>query len=62
MNYIIPLNRYQTSFGSLDESISSDNAVRVLDAFVEKLDLKQLHRPARIRKSKRRTQPDSPGI
>jgi hypothetical protein len=42
MNYIIPLNRYQTSFGSLDESISSDNAVRVLDAFVEKLDLKQL--------------------
>jgi hypothetical protein len=39
MNYIIPLNRYQTSFGSLDESISSDNAVRVLDAFVEKLDL-----------------------
>ena len=42
MNYIIPLNRYQTSFGSLDESISSDNAVRVLDAFVEKLDLKPL--------------------
>jgi hypothetical protein len=42
MNYIIPLNRYQTSFGSLYESISSDNAARVLDAFVEKLDLKQL--------------------
>lgn len=42
MNYITPINRFQTTFTSLDELISSDNAVRVLDAFVEKLDLKQL--------------------
>ena len=42
MNYITPRNRFQTTFTSLDELISSDHAVRVLDAFVEKLDLKQL--------------------
>jgi transposase len=42
MNYITPRNRFQTTFTSLDELISSDHAVRVLDAFVEKLDLKPL--------------------
>ena len=42
MNYIQPSNRYQVSFGSLDEQIEPDNAVRFIEAFVEQLDLKQL--------------------
>jgi hypothetical protein len=35
MNYITPRNRFQTTFTSLNELISSDNAVRVLDVFVK---------------------------
>jgi hypothetical protein len=34
MNYIQPSNRYQVSFGSLDEQIEPDNAVRFIEAFV----------------------------
>jgi hypothetical protein len=30
MNYITSRNRFQTTFSSLDDSISGDNAVRVL--------------------------------
>lgn len=42
MNYITPQNRFQTTFTTLDELIGSDNPVRVLDAYVEKLDLNKL--------------------
>ena len=43
MNYIVPGSRDQVFFSSLEEQISSDNAVRFMDAFVEKLELTQLH-------------------
>ena len=43
MNYIQPSNRYQIRFGSIEEQIEADNAVRFIEAFVEHLDLKQLH-------------------
>lgn len=42
MNYIQPANRNQMSFGSLEESVESDNAVRFIEAFVDQLDLTQL--------------------
>ncbi len=35
-------NRHQISFSSLDECIATDNAVRFIDAFVDKLDLSKL--------------------
>lgn len=43
MNYIQPVNRHQVSFSSIEEQIEPDNAVRFIEAFVEQLDLKQLH-------------------
>jgi transposase len=42
MNYIQPANRQQLSFGSLDDAVEKDNPVRIIEAFVEQLDLKQL--------------------
>ncbi len=43
MNYILPSSREQLFFSSLEEQVSSDNTVRFIEAFVEKLDLAQLH-------------------
>lgn len=42
MEYISPTPRNQISFGCIDEQIEADNPVRVVDAFVDKLDLKEL--------------------
>jgi transposase len=42
MEHINPIDRYQVSFGSLDELIAPDDPVRFLDAFAEKLDLAKL--------------------
>lgn len=42
MEFIPPQNRQQMSFGSLEDSIETDHAIRFLDAFVEKLDLGKL--------------------
>jgi len=41
MPIINGLDRYQMSFSSLEDSISNDNEVRFIDAFVDKLDLQQ---------------------
>jgi transposase len=35
-------NRNQTSFTTLDQQVAADNAVRIIDAFVDKLDLQKL--------------------
>jgi hypothetical protein len=35
-------NRNQTSFTTLDQQVTANNAVRILDAFVDKLDLQKL--------------------
>lgn len=43
MNYITTHNRHQVSFGSLEDEIEKDNPVRVIEAFVEALDLASLH-------------------
>jgi transposase len=43
MEYITPHNRSQMEFNSLDDLVEQDNQVRFIEAFVEKLDLTQLH-------------------
>lgn len=42
MNYIQGGNRHQIGFGSLEDKVASDNPVRFIEAFVERLDLQQL--------------------
>jgi transposase len=40
MRTILGKSRHQVQFSSLDELIAPDNRVRMLDAFVEKLDMR----------------------
>ncbi len=42
MQHISSKDRYQIEFTSLDELIESDNAIRFIDAFVDKLELNKL--------------------
>lgn len=42
MRFIEGTNRYQAYFSTLEEQVSIDNPVRLIDAFVDKLDLHQL--------------------
>ena len=42
MPIINGLDRHQLTFSSLEAAIATDNDVRFIDAFVEKLDLQQL--------------------
>jgi transposase len=42
MNGLQGLSRQQLEFGCLEDAISKENAVRVMDAFVDKLDLSKL--------------------
>ncbi len=42
MQFIQGNNRYQTFFITLDEQVRADNPVRLIDAFVDKLDLQKL--------------------
>ena len=42
MQFITGTNRHQTYFGTLEDLVAADNLVRLIDAFVDKLDLQQL--------------------
>jgi transposase len=42
MQYITGSNRHQSYFSTLEDQVSADNAVRLIDAFVDKLALQQL--------------------
>ncbi len=42
MQYITGNNRYQSYFSTLEDQVAADNAVRLIDAFADKLDLLQL--------------------
>ncbi len=42
MPTILGLDRFQITFFTLEDTISADNEVRFIDAFVDKLDLKML--------------------
>jgi len=40
--YIEGTNRHQSYFSTLENQVGADNSVRLIDAFIEKLDLQQL--------------------
>lgn len=42
MNFIAAQDRFQVTFGSLEDKISDENLVRFIDAFVDHLDLPKL--------------------
>lgn len=61
MQFIQGNNRYQTFFITLEEQVSNDNAVRLMDAFVDKLDLQKLGFTNTIHKSEGRP-PYAPAV
>ena len=61
MQFIKGNNRQQSYFSSLEEQVCSDNAVRLMDAFVDKLDLLQLGFGYVVHKSEGRP-PYAPGV
>ena len=54
MNYITGTHRHQTYFATLDDQVPADNAVRLMDAFVDKLDLAKLGFTNTVHKSEGR--------
>ena len=42
MQFIQGSNRNQTYFATLEDQVSTDNPVRLMDAFIDKLDLQKL--------------------
>ena len=54
MNYITGTHRHQTYFATLDDQVSADNAARLIDAFVDKLDLAKLGFTNTVHKSEGR--------
>jgi transposase len=42
MNFIASQDRFQMTFGSLEDKITDENPVRFIDAFVDHLDLPKL--------------------
>lgn len=42
MKFIAGNNRHQSFFSTLEEPVSADNAVRIVDAFIDKLDLEKM--------------------
>ena len=61
MQFIQGSNRHQAYFTTLEEQISADNAVRPIDAFVDKLDLHKLGFASTVHKSEGRP-PYAPSI
>jgi transposase len=53
-NYIEGSNRYQSYFATLEEQLSADNPVRLIDAFIDKLDLQKMGFCKTVRKSEGR--------
>ena len=61
MEFIHGSNRQQSYFSFLEQQVSSHNAVRLMDVFVEKLDLLQLGFTSTVHKSEGRP-PYAPGV
>jgi len=61
MQFIQGNNRYQTCFITPDDQVSADNAVRLMDAFIDKLDLQKLGFNGTVHKSEGRP-PYAPGV
>lgn len=54
MPYITGANRHQSYFSTLEDQVSADNAVRLIDAFIEKLAMQKLGFSVTITKSEGR--------
>ena len=61
MQFIQGNNRRQSYFATLEDQVASDNAVRLIDAFIDKLDLHQLGFTNTVHKSEGRP-PYAPGV
>ena len=61
MQFITGDNRHQTFFSTPDEQVSNDNAARLMDAFIDKLNLQKLGFTGTIRKSESRP-PYAPAV
>jgi transposase len=61
MQFIQGNNRYQTYFSTLEDQVNADNAVRLMDAFIDKLDLQKLGFTGTVHKSEGRP-PYAPGV
>ena len=61
MQFIQGSNRHQSYFSTLEEQVSADNAVRLIDAFIDKLELQKLGFANTIHKSEGRP-PYAPGV
>ena len=61
MEFIKGSNRHQSYFATLEDQVSTNNAVRLIDAFVDKVDLQQLGFSKTIHKSEGRP-PYAPGV
>ena len=61
MQFIQGTNRHQSCFSTLENQVSADNPVRLIDAFVHKLDLQQLGFTNTVYKSEGRP-PYAPGV
>ena len=46
MQFIQGQHRHQTYFATLEDQVASDNAVRLIDAFIDKLDLQKFRAEA----------------
>ncbi len=54
MEFIQGVNRHQTYFATLEDQVAADNGVRLVDAFVDKLDLSKLGFTTLVHKSEGR--------
>ena len=61
MEFIKGSNRQQSYFSSLEQQVGPDNPVRLMDAFIDKLDLFQLGFTSTVHKSEGRP-PYAPGV
>ena len=61
MQFIQGSSRYQTYFATLEDQVAADNPVRLIDAFIEKLELEKLGFSNTIHKSEGRP-PYAPAI
>ncbi|MFC4231586.1 transposase [Parasediminibacterium paludis] len=61
MQFIPGNNRHQTYFSTLDEQVTADNSVRLIDAFIDKLDMQRLGFTGIVHKSEGRP-PYAPSV
>ena len=61
MQFIQGINRHQAFFSTLEDQIASDNPVRLIDAFIEKLELHKIGFVNLVHKNEGRP-PYAPGV